>query len=257
MQYSTVFLSLLAATGAMASPKSYDRKPYPVPNEKSVTVVLRDMGEESVVFRREPVERAVASRTPRRGPFQEVELILGEDVQNKDLRCQIWDENNTPVIVLRGNNTDITFADGDKGPWKFRAPTNVKKVICDADFEKIDPEDERLQVNVLLQNDSTGISFGLSGVVENSVNVASGEDFSLVTLSITGELVDPALRCQILSSVVSVPEIAAPLGEPITVFRDPNTDITFADGGKGAWTLQPAQTVSKIVCNPAFKQASA
>lgn len=242
MQYSAAFLALFAASGAMAGARpgsGYHR------SDKSVTISLRGAAADSeVVFRREPGDRPFAGRPDNNGPFEEVELTLGDDVQNDELRCQVLDQDRNPIVVLRGNNTDNTFADGDKGAWKFRAPTNVHKVVCSQDFEKIDPQDDRLAVTVLLQNDSTGITRRLSGVVDNTVDVAQDEVFDTVTLMVTGELVDPALRCQLTGED----------DKPLVILRGANTDETFADGGKGAWTIRTPAKVKKVTCNPAFQQ---
>jgi hypothetical protein len=243
MQYPAFFLTLLAATGAMASRNSRG-------GDKAVTVILRDSAEETVTFRREPLHNPVAARPNRQGPFQEVELSVGADVTNQALRCQILDENSDPIVVLRGQNTDITFSDADGGPWTLRKPSLVSKVVCDPDFEKIDPTDARLQVSVLLQSQATetGINFGLSGVVQNTVNVVDQTAFETVTLDVTGELVDPDLRCQLIDATGQ---------NPIVVKRGENVDVTFGDGDKGEWTLQPAQPVKQIVCDPKFKKGSA
>ena len=43
------------------------------------------------------------------------------------------------------------------------------------------------------------------------------------------------------------------MSHPIVLKRGANTDITFGDGDKGAWTFRDAPSaVSKVVCDPTF-----
>ncbi|KAL8855899.1 MAG: hypothetical protein Q9178_007464 [Gyalolechia marmorata] len=74
-------------------------------------------------------EKTVAS-----GPFTTVEIEVGALVQKQDTRCQVVDKAGKPIVATRGANTDITFADGDKGEWKFQRESEVSKVICDPAF---------------------------------------------------------------------------------------------------------------------------
>lgn len=240
MHYSAIFVSLFAAASAVASGQRQD-------SSKSVTVTLRNDSEKPFVFS-EPVRRPVSARPNIAEPISKVELTLTEDVQNANLRCQILDQHQEPIVVLRGNSTDITFADGGKGPWTLREPAVVNKVICDSNFVKIETDDERLGVKVLLQsqNPELGVNFDLSGARASEVEVREDTAFGTVTLDITGELVDPELRCQIVSA-----------DGPIVVLRGENVDVTFADGDKGPWTLQQETIVQRIICDPAFKKASA
>lgn len=72
-----------------------------------------------------------------------------------------------------------------------------------------------------------------------------GETAKIRTVSLElGNKVNQKLRCQILDKN----------GRAITVKRGANTDTTFADGDKGAWTLSPATAVGRVICDPAFKQ---
>ena len=48
------------------------------------------------------------------------------------------------------------------------------------------------------------------------------------------------------------------MGAPIILKRGANTDITFGDGDKGAWTFRDApSTVSKVICDPTFAKIGA
>ena len=217
MQYSTVFVSLLAAA-ASAMPTSAIQG-----SSKSVTVTLRNDSEKAFNLP-DPNPAPVSARPNIAEPISEVELTLGDDVQNKDLRCQVLDDKMNPIVLLRGENTDITFSDADKGPWMVRDPAVVSKIVCDPTFVGIEPTDERLQVKVLLQSQSpeVGINFDLSGVLRNEVEVREKTPFETVTLNVTGSLVDPDLRCQIVGAE-----------GPIVVLRGENVDTTFSDAGKG------------------------
>jgi len=57
-----------------------------------------------------------------------------------------------------------------------------------------------------------------------------------------GKNVKSTLRCQITDSN----------GKAITVKRGTNVATTFADGGKGAWTLQKTTKIKSIICDPSF-----
>lgn len=261
MHYSTALFSILAASGAMARTTG-----CPAQGDVGVTVVLRGEGgegaEEEIRFGREPTRRP-ASKGPRvSGPFTEVELIVGAGVQKQDLRCTVYDDQDAPITVLRGENTDETFADGDGGPWTFRAATTVTKVTCDPNFAKISPDDPRLQVRVVLQRQASedGVSFSLSGVLPSETDVASQVEFDQVTLDLTdGTLVDPALRCALVDAS----------GDGILkVNRGGNDEDSFADGLEAAqaagnaafvreWDVVEPQPLSRIVCNPAFKKGEA
>ncbi|KAJ2984115.1 hypothetical protein NQ176_g182 [Zarea fungicola] len=89
-------------------------------------------------FKKAGLYREMQSPVGSSGPFNSVTLSLGKNVQKKDLRCQVLDERNRPITVQRGKNVDVTFADGNLGPWKFLKPTFTKitKIICDPAFIK-------------------------------------------------------------------------------------------------------------------------
>ncbi|KAL2107111.1 hypothetical protein VUR80DRAFT_5690 [Thermomyces stellatus] len=240
MQYSTVLASLLAAAGAVNAAAA-GHGPSP---SKSVTVTLRAGDEELRPFVFPEPRDAVAAHVRVQEPITEVELSLNQNVMNQEFRCQIVDESNNPIVVLRGENTDVAFSDGGKGPWTLREPTVVSRVVCDQAFEKIDPEDERLQVRVLIQsqNPEVGIAFELSGVKRDTVAVEEKTPIETVILDVSGELVDPALRCQLVGA-----------DGPITVLRGDNVKQTFADGDGGPWTLQKETIVDQIICDPEFQ----
>ena len=243
MQHTIILASLLAAAAAASGSASHHHQDL----SRSAVVTLRGTSEKAFNLP-EPLRRPVSARPHVGEPVSEVELTLGENIQNESLRCQILDESYEPIVVLRGENTDITFADGGKGPWTLREPTVVKKVVCDPHFEQIQKDDDRLQVSVLLQsqNPEVGINFDLSGVIRNEVEVQEPTAFETVTLKVSGELVDPALRCQIVGA-----------DGAITVLRDDNVKQTFSDAGKGAWTLQQETVVQNIICDPDFQNGDA
>lgn len=68
-------------------------------------------------------------------PFETIEISVGEDAQNQDVRCQVLDQANNAIVATRGTNTDITFSDSDKGEWTFKEPSVVSKIICDPAFK--------------------------------------------------------------------------------------------------------------------------
>ncbi|EXJ87927.1 hypothetical protein A1O1_04854 [Capronia coronata CBS 617.96] len=235
MHYTSL-LCLLAATGALAAPHSRRQ----VDNE--IRVSLSDLGETGaqVTLAEGVRDTAIPALS---GPFATVELTLGTDVQDQALRCQILDHMGSPIVVLRGANTDITFADGGKGAWTLREPSMVSQVVCDPTFAQIDSDAGKLRVVLESQSTETGSQTVLeAGQREEAMPVGSSGPFETVELRV-GELVeDQKYRCQVLDH----------MGNPIIVLRGENRDITFSDAGKGAWTFETPSQVSDIVCDPTF-----
>ncbi|KIW62392.1 hypothetical protein PV04_10572 [Phialophora macrospora] len=239
MYANTIALALLAATGALAAPHS--RRTY----DDTVTVILSDGGETGAqVSGLSSTSRAMGTPS-QSGPFTSIQISLGADVQNKDLRCQALDNYGNAIVGVRTPNVDTTFSDAGKGPWTFRQPAYVSEVVCDPTFVKIDPNSDELNLRVILQSQSTetGSQTVLpAGSLVDLPPVGSSGPFETVELSV-GSLVEKQdYRCQIL-------DVA---GNPLIVLRGENRDITFSDADKGAWTLETPSEVSDIVCNPTF-----
>jgi hypothetical protein len=241
MYTNTIAVSLLAVAGALAAPltsRTYD---------DTVTVALSDAGETGAqVTLKSTYENSAVPATP--GPFVNIQITLGADVANKDLRCQALDFTKTPIVGLRGNNTDITFSDAQKGPWFFREPTFVTEVVCSPAFKKIDPKSDDLNLVIILENQSTetgsqtSLAFGVDAV---SPPVGSNGPFETVELQV-GKLLEKAAqtgyRCQILDDKMA----------PLVVLRAGKRDTTFSDADKGAWKLEIPSYVSEIVCKPSL-----
>ncbi|KAH0848840.1 hypothetical protein AYO21_08285 [Fonsecaea monophora] len=238
MHSKAIVLSLLAATGAFAAPHS--RRNY----DDKVNVALSDGGETGAQVNLKSNVRDMAAPALS-GPFNSIEIRLGEDVQNKELRCQALDNYGNPIVATRGANIDTTFSDADKGAWTFRESSYVSEVVCDPSFVKIDPASDELNLRVILQSQSTETGSQTSlpaGYRAESAPVATSGPFETVELSV-GSLVEKQdYRCQILDIH----------GNPLIVLRGANRDITFSDADKGAWTLETPSEVSDIVCDPTF-----
>jgi len=238
MYANTIALSLLAATGALAAPHS--RRYY----DDSVTVILSDGGETGAQVTLQSTYRDMA--TPAiSGPFNSIEIALGADVQNQELRCQALDNYGNPIVGVRGANIDTTFSDADKGPWTFRQSSYVSEIVCDPAFVKIDPSSDELNLRVILESQSTetGSQTVLpAGSLVDIPPVGSSGPFETVELSVGSLVEQQTYRCQILDMA----------GNPLIVLRGENRDITFSDADKGAWTLETPSEVSDIVCNPTF-----
>ncbi|ORY11131.1 hypothetical protein BCR34DRAFT_565731 [Clohesyomyces aquaticus] len=252
MQYSTLFLSALAATGALAVPTPQ------FAGDSSITVVLENQAIE-VGSQTQFLDGMRQAKPPvgSSGPFATVELRLGPNVKKAGLRCQVLDNNNVPITVVRGANVDITFADGDKGLWTFQnGATEVSQIICDPAFvQGAKPPatgngDTSIRVTLTDGNLATQTAFQKAGLqVETQNPVGSRGPFNSVSLSVGADVQKQGLRCQILDN----------MGKAIKVQRGQNIDTTFADGGAGPWKfLNPATSeVSKIICDPAFVKAVA
>lgn len=242
MLYQTLLLSLLST--ALSAPLNAEPRTF----DTSIRVNLANVA--NVRAQNQFVDGQRDERIPAiRGPFATVELKLGKDVANKAYRCQILDENHKPIVVIRGANTDITFADGGNGPWTFRTPSLVSRTICDPAFKKI--EAGASEVRVILQNLATDLG-SQTTFADVKTNIKSGPTgsngpYTSVELKV-GPLAKQDLRCQILDVQ----------GKAITVKRGQNVDTTFADGGNGPWQfLLPNQSeVATIVCDTTFKKAA-
>lgn len=236
MQYSTLFLSALAASSAMAAPQGRSSA------NKQVRVILSDLAEtgSQTVFNEAP---HVSGRPTQSGPFKTVEIAVGSGITNQALRCQVLDDKSQPIIGVRGAAVDITFGDAGKGAWTFRAPSLVSAIVCDDGFKSLGAA--ATEIRVVLANQAAELGsqtvFADSGARQQKPPVGSDGPFQTVELRL-GPLVDPALRCQITD----------PAGKPITVVRGQAVATTFGDADKGEWTLQTQSEVDNIICDPAF-----
>lgn len=241
MHYSTIAFSLLASTGALAAP-------YYSTFNNEIRVVLGGLGGTSANLELTFTEGIVDTQMPALdGPFSTVALQLGKDVVQQDLRCKVVDHAGNDIVVLRGNNTDVTFSDAGKGAWTFPEPAMVGNVICDPSFEKITPEaladGSTLRVVLESQSTETGSQTALSaGYRDEQYPIGSNGPFETVELHVGKFVQKKDYRCQILDSY----------GNAINLTRGTAKANTFSDAGKGEWTLDYASEVSLIVCDPTF-----
>jgi hypothetical protein len=240
MHHSIAAYFLLAATGSFAVPQASGAA------DNSISVTLQNQAIElgSTTSFSEGVREAKGP-VGSSGPFTTVELSLGADVAQQDLRCQILDDRNVPIILLRGENNDTTFADGDGGVWDFQdGALLVSTIICDPEFEK---REQDLEIRVTLSdgNLATQTVFEQAGLeLEQKAPVGSSGPFNTVNLDVGVDVENQALRCQIIDTH----------GNIIQLLRGDNEDETFGDGGNGAWDfLEPASSeVANIICDPNF-----
>jgi hypothetical protein len=70
------------------------------------------------------------------GPFHTVNLDIGAEVQDQDLRCQLVDTHGDVIELIRDGNEDFTFGDGGNGAWNFLHPesSEVGNIICNPTF---------------------------------------------------------------------------------------------------------------------------
>jgi len=233
---------LLAATGSFASPQANEA-------DNSIRVILQNQAIElgSQTAFSEGI-RETKGPNGSSGPYSTVELSLGAAVGQQDLRCQILDDQSIPITLLRGENIDTTFADGDGGVWDFQdGALFVSAIICDPEFEKRELD---LSIRVTLSdgNLATQTAFDQAGLEREQKSPAgSSGPFNTVSLAVGADVKDQGLRCQIVDNH----------GNIIELERGENEDVTFADGGNGAWTfLEPESSeVGYIICDPAFVSA--
>lgn len=251
MFYSSILLSAFAATTALAVPTRPDN---------SIRVQLSGPGELAIQTAFEEGWRVEKRPVGGRGPFNTVSLEVGKGVRQQGLRCQVRDEKDQPIVVLRNGNRDTTFADGDAGEWTFEAgDKDVLAIICDPAFVKAAtppaanstaPVSIRVQLSGLNEL-ATQMAFDKSGL-EREVKPANIGDIQTVELLLDAAAPKQDLRCQILDKDRN----------PITIKRGQNIDTTFADGDAGKWTLIDAAGaplvafVSDIICDPTFVKAA-
>jgi CTP:molybdopterin cytidylyltransferase MocA len=252
MFYSSILLSAFAATTALAAPTRSDN---------SIRVQLSGPGELATQTAFEEGWRAEKRPVGGRGPYNTVSLEVGKGVRQQGLRCQVRDEKDQPIVVLRNGNRDTTFADGDAGEWTFEdGDKDVLAIICDPAFVKAaappaanstEPVSIRVQLSGLNEL-ATQTAFDKSGL-KREVKPANIGDIQTVELLLDAAAPKQDLRCQILDKD----------GKPITIKRGQNIDTTFADGDAGKWTLIDdagaplVAFVSAIICDPSFVKAAA
>ncbi|KAF2623589.1 hypothetical protein BU25DRAFT_414328 [Macroventuria anomochaeta] len=258
MQYSTIFLSALFATSALARPARRSA------SDNSIRVQLSGPGELATQTAFEEGWRQVKRPQGSSGPYDTVALEVGKDVKQQGLRCQVRNEHNEPIVVLRNGNRDITFADGDAGSWTFESGAQeVVAIICDPTFVKgVAPPAApaptpiaQPPINVRISGLSEfarNIAFKEGGLVRE-IQPAGGADVNTFELTLDPAVKKQDLRCQVLDKA----------GYPIIGKRGANVDVTFADGGNGPWTFINKKgehitvDTSAVICDPAFVKASA
>lgn len=260
MQYSTILLSALFATSALARPARRST------SDNSIIVHLSGPSKLATQVSFNEGFRQVTRPDGSTGPFDTVSLTLGKGVKQQDLRCQVRNEHNDPIVVLRNGNREITFADGNAGAWTFESGAQkVAAVICDPTFVKgeappaipspVPAPIAQPPINVRISGLSEfarNIAFVEGGLVRETQR-AGGKDVNMFELTLDPAVKNQALRCKVLDSA----------GHPITGKRGANVDITFADGGNGPWAFinkrgEPINVdTSAVVCDPTFVKASA
>jgi len=232
---------LFAASAALAAPMSSNGTSA----DTSVRVVLQSQATETgsgTVF--DSVDsRQYKAPVGSSGPFETLEVVVGAGA-NQDLRCQALDLEGNAIIATRGDNVDITFSDGgaDKFEWTFKQPSEVSRIVCDPAFVAVTPD--AFEVSVTLSNSEGPLPPIVFDNVEDRAEespLSGSTPADTVEISV-GELVDPALRCQLLNR----------RGKPVVAVRGANTDTTFSDADKGEWTFKREQVVSQVICDPAF-----
>lgn len=269
MQYSTILLSTLCATSALARPARR--------STTDTSIIVQLSGPEELATQTSFFEgyRQVQGPVGSSGPYDTVALSLGAAVKQQNLRCQVLNEHNEPIVVLRNTSREITFADGGLGAWTFESGAqNVVAIVCDPTFVKggAAPAPSSSTIAYGSGEPTPSASFQppinarISGLSEFARNIgfvqgglvretqrAGGEDVNMFELTLDPAVKKQDLRCQVLDKN----------GKPITGKRGPNIDTTFADGNNGPWTFinhkgEPINVdTSAIVCDPAFVKASA
>ncbi|KAK5170626.1 uncharacterized protein LTR77_005215 [Saxophila tyrrhenica] len=236
--HSTIAISslLVAASSVIALPQGTNL-------DTSVTVILQNQAIELGSQTTFGNVNSAQTQPPvgSSGPYSTIEINLGADVANTALRCQALDVSGAPLIAIRGDNTDTTFSDADKGAWTFLQPSEVSAVVCDPAFVAVAPGS--YDVVVTLSGPSElATQTTLSGVKRDiRTPTASGGPYNSINIAV-GPLVSPELRCKVKNQA----------NRAIVATRGENIDTTFSDADKGAWAFQKESAVSNIICDPRF-----
>lgn len=305
MQYTTTVLlaALSTASGVLAAPHHRENWGYQgnndnnQPNEKDVIRLGLGIpgGEGGTTFGLGPitgdfnqkVEFAVRQSQGEDGKpsvFTTVEFQLGENIQNKDLRCKVFDAEGKVVTGKRGKapkvNYEDTFSDKGNGAWTFiKVNSTVSKIECDPAFMALSPEEmlKGRQTTVELRTEVGAQEFVTVGPFEpfteelkNQVkDIPEGDkdkDFKSVNVKVGRFTVPQTLRCAVQGPAAA----EGAFGTNVIGQRKANIDETFADGGNGEWTfidqavakpdvLPPAAVaskVSKVVCDSTFQKST-
>ncbi|KAH6616483.1 hypothetical protein C7974DRAFT_379387 [Boeremia exigua] len=259
MQYSTVFLSALLATSALAQPTR---------RSTSIRVQLSGPGELATQTAFDEGVRQAKGPQGSTGPYDTVALEVGSGVKQQGLRCQVRNERNEPIVVLRGANRDTTFADGDAGSWRFESGAqNVVAIICDPAFVKgtaapatpspaapaaTPATQPRINVRISGLNEFASNTQFVQGGLVREVQRVRGTGVNQFELTLDPAVKKQDLRCRVF-------DVA---GKPITGKRGANIDTTFADGGNGPWSFinnngEPINVDTfAVACDPAFVKAA-
>lgn len=122
IMYTTIFLTALAATGALAQQTL-------APNLVAVTLNNQTLGGDTNLDQNNfPQTKAALGGIV--GPYEIVTLTLGDDIVDRDMRCQILDTQGHIVRVNRGANLNkSTFSDGNA--WTIaNGLTEVAAITC-------------------------------------------------------------------------------------------------------------------------------
>lgn len=232
MQQSLILLSVLASavSTVFAAPTL----------DTSVNVELRDYDLLITTTFKTVNKRKSKRPYASTGPYNAVSVYVGDDA-DPDLRCQMLDKDNVPIVGNRGGARDVTFSDDGEGEWKFDNRTFVNQIICDPEFVS-----GGFDTMVTLNNPDTGTTSQtlFQNLVRRSVLPPSASSGPFKTVEIdVGPNSDPSLRCKISDKK----------GEAIVALRGGRRETTFNDAGKGPWTFErPQAQVDRIICDPGF-----
>lgn len=270
MQYTTVILAALAATGALGAPL-HSRQVEAGSQDNGVRITLED---QSVELGRQFTIDGDGNTEVRlsvgdQEKYAAITVNLGGNINNKELRCQALGSDGQPIVGKRGSeddpakkpNIDVNFSDGGKGPWTFlKGKQVVKEVVCNPKFKKITSEElaKGQQVSVLFRKqkgDNQPFTIPVDPTAEQPTQSNTNEQYKTVEIKV-GKFTNPqSIRCQVFSD--------RRLTSLVQGQRGKNIDTSFADGDKGEWDflvhkngqmVAGQSNVRGVFCSPKIQQ---
>lgn len=107
MQYAAVLLSTLATTALTAPLNSRQTQAGRPDNGIQIVLENADTHLTSTHNLQGDENLKLETSIPGQQSFTSINVLLGNNIKNKDLRCEALDENHKPIAGKRGENVSL------------------------------------------------------------------------------------------------------------------------------------------------------